>query len=52
MTLGLFLYVAIVNSAAMNLVVQVSFQISVLFFSRHITRGGIVESQCSAIFIF
>ena len=39
--LGFFHVLAVVNSAAMNFGVQVSFQITVFIFSGHIPRSGI-----------
>ena len=45
-----FYVLAIVNSAAMNIVVHVSFQIMVL--SRYMSRSGIVGSYGSSIFSF
>jgi len=40
---------AIVNSAAVNTGVHVSFQISILIFSRYILRSGIAGSYNSSI---
>ena len=48
--LGCFYVLAIVNSAAVNIEVCVSFQIMV--FSRYITRSGIAGSYGSSIFSF
>ena len=42
----------IVNSAAMNIGVHVSFQIRVFIFSRHIPKSGIAGSYGSLIFSF
>jgi len=50
--LGCFHVLAIVNSAAMNIRVHVSFQIRVFIFSRYISRSGIAGSHGSSIFIF
>ena len=41
---------AIVNSAAVNIVVHVSFQIRVFVFSRHMPRSGIAGSYDDSIF--
>ena len=43
--LGCFQFLAIVNSAAMNIGVPVSFWISVFVFSKYIPRSGIAESH-------
>ena len=48
--LGFFHVLAIVNSAAMNIWVYVSFQI--MFFSRYMTRSGIAGSYGSTTFSF
>ena len=50
--LGCFHVLAIVNSAAMNIGVHVSFQISVFVFFRYIPRSGIAGSYGSSIFSF
>ena len=48
--LGCFHVLAIVNSAAMNIGVHVSFQ--TMFFSRYLPRSGIAGSCGSSIFSF
>ena len=48
--LGCFYVQAIVNSAAMNIAVHVSFQ--TMFFSRYMPRSGIAGSCGSSIFSF
>ena len=48
--LSCFQVLAIVNSAAVNTGVHVSFPI--MFFSGYIPRSGIAESEGSSIFIF
>ena len=48
--LSYFQVLAIVNSAAVNTGVRVSFPI--MFFSGYIPRSGIAESEGSSIFIF
>ena len=48
--LGCFHVLAIVNSAAVNIGVHVSFQ--TMFFSRHMPRSGIAGSYDSSIFSF
>ena len=48
--LGCFHVVAVVNSAAMNIGVHVSFQI--MAFSRYMPRNGIAGSYSSSIFVF
>ena len=48
--LGYFHVLGIVNSAAMNTGVHVSFQ--TIFFSRYMPRSGIVGSYVSSIFSF
>ena len=50
--LGCFKILTIVNNAAMNIGVHVSFQISVFYPFRYIARNGIVESYTSSIFSF
>ena len=50
--LGSFLVLAIVNSAAMNIGMHVSFQIRVFVFSRYIPSGGIAGSHGNSIFSF
>ena len=50
--LGCFHTLAMVNNAAMNIVVHVSFQISVSVFFRYIPRSGIAGSYGSSIFSF
>ena len=50
--LGCFFILAIVNSAAMNIGVNVSFQISVFIFSRYTPRRRIAGSHGSSIFSF
>ena len=47
-----FHVLAVVNSAAVNIGVHVSFQIRVFLFSRNIPRSGIAGSYGSAIFSF
>ena len=48
--LGCFHVLAIVNSAAMNIGVHVSFEI--MFFSRYMPKSGIAGSYGSSVFIF
>ena len=50
--LGCFHVLAVVNSAAMNIGVHVSFQISVFVFPRYIPRSRIARSDGSSIFSF
>ena len=50
--LGCFHVLAIVNSAAVNIGVHVSFQISVFIFSGYIPRSGIAGSYGSSTFVF
>ena len=50
--LGCFHILAIINNAAMNFGVHVSFQISVLVFFSYIPRTGIAGSHGSSIFSF
>ena len=52
MDTGCFRVLAVVNSAAMNNGVHISFQISVFFFSGHIPRSGIAGSYGNSIFSF
>ena len=47
-----FHVLAIINSATMNIEVQVSFRISVFIFSRYMPRSGTAESYGNAIFSF
>ena len=49
---GCFHVFAIVNSAAMNIGVHISFQIRVFIFFRHIPRSGIAGSHGNFIFSF
>ena len=49
-TFWLFLFLAIVNSAAMNTGVHVSFLIRVLLFSEYLPKSEIVRSDTSSIF--
>ena len=48
--LGCFHVLAIVNSAAMNIEVHVSFQIRVFVFSGYMPRSGIAGSYANSIF--
>ena len=50
--LGCFHVLAIVNTAAMNTGVHVSFRIRVFIFSRYMPRSGIAGSYGSSIFSF
>ena len=50
--LGCFHFLAIVNSAAMNIEVHVSFQISVFNFSGYMARSGIAGSYGNSISSF
>ena len=52
MDTGCFRVLAVVNSAAMNNGVHISFQSSVFFFSGHIPRSGIAGSYGNSIFSF
>ena len=52
MDTGCFRVLAVVNSAAMNNGVHISFQISVFFFSGHRPRSGIAGSYGNSIFSF
>ena len=49
---GCFHVWAIVNSAAMNIGVHVSFQMRVFVFSRYMPRSGIARSYGSSVFSF
>ena len=48
--LGCFLILAVVNSAALNIGVHVSFRISVFIFSKYLPRRGIAGSCDRSIF--
>ena len=50
--LGCFHILAIINNAALNIGVHVSFQISVFIFFNYITKKGITGSYGSSIFSF
>ena len=50
--LGCFHVLAIVNSAALNIGVHVSFQIRVCIFSRYMPKSGIVGLYGNSIFSF
>ena len=50
--LGCFHVLAIVNTAAMNIVVHGSFHIRVFVFSRYMPRSGIAGSYGNSIFSF
>ena len=50
--LGCFCVLAIVNSAAMNIGVHVSFWNIVFIFSRYLSRSGIAGSYCNSTFSF
>ena len=50
--LGCFHILVIVNNAAINIGVHVSFQISVFIFFRYVPRSGIAASHGSSIFSF
>ena len=50
--LGCFHILTTVNSAAVNIGMHVSFQISVLVFFRYVSRNGIAGSYDSSIFVF
>ena len=49
---GFFHILAIVNNAAINIGMHVSFQVSVFIFFRYISRNEIAESYGSSIFSF
>ena len=50
--LGCFRVLAIVNNAAMNMGVHVSFGTNIVVFSVYIHRNGISRSDGSSLFIF
>ena len=50
--LGCFHILAIVNTAVMNIVLHLSFQITVFIFSRYKPMSGIAGSYCGSIFCF
>ena len=50
--LGCFHVLAIVNSAAMNIEVRVSFRISVFVFPRYMPRSGVAASYGNPILFF
>ena len=50
--LGYFQILAIVNNVAMNIMVYISFQVSVFIFFKYIPRSEIAGSYCSFIFSF
>ena len=50
--LGCFHILAIINGAAMNTGLHMSFQISIFVFLEYIPRSGVVGSYCSSIFSF
>ena len=49
---GCFHFLAIINSAAMNIGVHVSFQIRVFFFHGYMPGSGIAGSYGSSLFSF
>ena len=50
--LGCFCILAVVNNAAVNIGLHVSFQISVFIFFSYIPRSGIAGSHGSSVFLF
>ena len=50
--LGCFHVLAIINDAAMNIEMHVSFQIGAFIFSRYMPRSGIAGSYDDSIFSF
>lgn len=47
---GLFHFLAIINSAAMNILMQVFIQIDVIISPRYVSRSGIAESSHNSMF--